>query len=70
MKYSGFKKGMKVHLVAKKCNETFEDDGIIIYSSGQRLAVEDSNGYGWHFTRHGLCDEVPRVFDSLEMTLK
>lgn len=54
MKYAGFKKGMKVIIKGFYLNGDWDEDtGIIIYSSGQRLRVQDSSGNVWDFTRHG-----------------
>ena len=65
MKYAGFKKGMKVTL--KFSDGEGDLDGIIEYSSGQRINVKDENGEYWHFTRHGLCTTPPF---NIEMILK
>ncbi len=72
MKYSGFKLGMKVRITVKdKKGEIHEEDGVITYSSGQRIIVKgDDTDYFWPFTRHGGCQVVPSYFEKVEMSLK
>lgn len=58
MKYAGIKKGEKVRIVLVRNKAIFveekeEMEGVVVYSSGQRLVVE-SNGQLFYFTRHGL----------------
>ena len=63
MKYAGIKKGGKVRIMLVRNKAIFvegsvkdvkeEMEGVVVYSSGQRLVVE-SEGQLFYFTRHGL----------------
>ena len=77
MKYAGMKRSGKVRVIFSK-NKINPDgevvkeekEGVVVYSSGQRLTVE-SDGELFYFTRHGLwcaqTEEQVKSYKDIEL---